>query len=57
MDNRLIFLYLSTIVMNWGGTGFDKSSALLIWRLKGKSVSIGKSVEMTASLDENVTFW
>ena len=56
MDNRLIFLYLLMIIMSWGRTGFDKLSVLLIWRLKGESVMIGKSVIMTANLDENSDF-
>ena len=30
MDNRLIFLYLSVLVISWGETGFDKLSILLI---------------------------
>ena len=42
--------------MNWGGTGFDKLSVLLIWRLKDKSVLVGKSAETTMNLDEDFSF-
>ena len=56
MDNRLIFLYLLIIVISWGGTGHDKLSVLLIWRLKDKSVLVGKSARMTVSLDGDSAF-
>jgi len=42
--------------MNWGVTGFDKLSILLIWCSKDKSVLVGKSAETTVSLDENFSF-
>ena len=52
MDNRLIFLYLVTIVISWGVTTFDQIGVEMTPRLSRKTVLIGKSVRATLSGDE-----
>ncbi len=52
MGNRLIFLYLVIVVINWGVTTHDRVNVEMTRRLSRETVLVGKSARATLNGDE-----